>query len=82
MSERELDFGATTVVIDREPPVKPVWLECTERQWEKKGDLCLKSGKLGEALKYADYANCRALYEDGCTITQIQGRFNHLAEDD
>ena len=76
MTERELQTQHGLIKIDREAP-EPEWMRCTESQWEKKGDLSIRNGQMGEALKYADYANCVALYKEGFTVKQIQERFNH-----
>lgn len=57
---------------------EPEWMRCTVDQWEKKSELSIRSGQLGEALKYADYANCREMYEDGMEIEEIQNRFGDV----
>ena len=77
MSEPRKILGDNAILkIDRETE-EPRWLDCTEEQWEKKAELASRNGDMGEALKYADYANCKALYEAGLTVKQIQDRFNH-----
>jgi hypothetical protein len=52
----------------------PDWFRCIVGQWEKKAELSLLEGRVGEALKFADYANARDLYDDGVPIDAIQRR--------
>jgi len=54
---------------------EPEWLDCTVAQWEKKAEIASKNGNLGKALMFADYANCRELYDNGTDIETVQGRF-------
>lgn len=76
MNRRELETETGHIAVERETE-EPEWLRCSEEQWEKKSELAAANGDMGEALKYADYANCRAMYDSGLTVKQIQGRFNH-----
>ena len=56
---------------------EPRWKDCTVAQWEKKAELSMLNGEMGEAMKFADYANCREMYDNGVSINEIQDRFNH-----
>lgn len=76
MTDREIDAENGTVKVDRETD-EPRWLDCTESQWETKAEIALAESEVGEAMMYADYANCRAMYEEGLTVKEIQDRFNH-----
>lgn len=53
----------------------PEWMRCTVAQWEKKAELSMLENDMGEAMKYADYANCREMYENGKTVEEVQARF-------
>lgn len=75
--KREIPLERGEMLIRRNVPYCD-WMECTESQWEKKAELSQRNGQMGEALKYADYANCVALYEAGFTVKEIQGRFNNV----
>lgn len=53
---------------------EPEWMRCTVEQWEKKAELSLQSGKMSDALKYADLANCREMYDNGVDQEKIEQR--------
>lgn len=72
---RVIPLSHGRIEVDREVP-ECDWMRCTESQWEKKVEISQLNGQMGEALKYADYANCVALYQAGFTVKEIQGRFN------
>jgi len=56
---------------------EPTWLDCTVEQWEKKAELAIRNNMMGEALKFADYANCRDMYDNGMEIEVIQQRYDY-----
>jgi len=51
------------------------WQRCTVEQWEKKVELSLQNGQMASAIKYADLANCRQMYDEGMEAKIIQNRF-------
>jgi len=55
---------------------EPTWLDCTVEQWEKKAEISIQNGEMAEAIKFADYANCRDKYDNGMEIEVIQQRFD------
>lgn len=57
---------------------KTDWMECTAEQWEKKQELAMRNNNMGKALMFADYANCRSMYDSGKSIEEIQSRFGDI----
>jgi len=78
---RKIKTETGEVKIDRDTEA-PRWIGCTEAEWMEKAEIARSNGDIGKALMYADYANCREMYDNGLTIKQIQNRFTETSDDD